>query len=156
VLKAALIALCIYLAIVVSEVLLTIGMAVVFALGLDRWSGGSRDDLKDEPLFQQLDENTDGVSKAESVARDAAKAIPSAATALLGITGALVGSVLSVVLVFLTLFLLTRLPGFKTSALALLPPRDAAPGDHLLGRGALLGSSGRFWRCGRVRQGGAG
>jgi hypothetical protein len=35
VLKAALIALCLYLAIVASEVLLTIGLAVLFAFGLD-------------------------------------------------------------------------------------------------------------------------
>jgi predicted PurR-regulated permease PerM len=180
VLRAALIALCIYLAIVASEVLLTIGLAVVFAFGLDPlvtwftrrgvgrgkaallvfallflivavlviWAAtpiwnetqklvddipGYLDDLKDEPLFQQLDENTDAVNKAEDVAKDAAKAIPSAASALLGITGALVGSVLSVVtLVFLTLFLLIGLPGFKTSGLALLPARDAARIDDLL------------------------
>jgi predicted PurR-regulated permease PerM len=182
VLKAALIALCIYLAIVASEVLLTIGLAVVFALGLDPlvtrltrrgvgrgkasllvfallflvgavlviWAAvplwnetkmliadlpGYLDDLQDEPLFKQLDENTEAVSKAESVAKDAAKAVPQAATAMLGITGALVGSVLSVVtLVFLTLFLLIGLPGFKTSGLALLPPRDAARVDRLLAR----------------------
>ena len=180
VLKAALIALSVYLAIVASEVLLTIGLAVVFAFGLDPlvtwftrrgmgrgkaallvfallfvivavlviwaaapvWNETKKlvadipayvDDLKDEPLFKQLDENTEAVSKAEDVAKDAAKTIPSAASALLGITGALVGSVLSVVtLVFLTLFLLIGLPGFKTSALAMLPARDAARVDRLL------------------------
>ena len=39
--KAAIIALGVYLAIVASEVLLTIGLAFVFALGLDPLVGGS-------------------------------------------------------------------------------------------------------------------
>ena len=139
VLKATLIALCIYLAIVASEVLLTIGLAVVFAFGLDRlvtWFtrrgvGRGKASLLDfallflvvtvlviwaaAPIWNEIrswwptcpptsttsrtsrcssnSTKTEAVSKARSVARDAAKAIPQAATALLGITGALVGSV---------------------------------------------------------------
>ncbi|HEU0024841.1 MAG TPA: AI-2E family transporter [Thermoleophilaceae bacterium] len=181
VLKTALIALGVYVAIVASEVLLTVGLAFVFALGLDplvtwftrRGMGRGKaallvflllflilaviviwaatpvwdeikqlvnelpsyvEDLKDEPLFNELHNNTDAVDKAQEVAKDAAKAIPEAASALLGITGALVGSVLSIVtLVFLTLFLLIGLPDFKTAGLALLPPRDAARVDRVLG-----------------------
>ena len=84
------------------------------------------EDLKDEPAFQQLHENTDAVDKAQGVASDAASAIPKAASALLGITGDLVGSVLGVVtLTFLTLFLLIGLPDFKRAALRMLPPAEA-------------------------------
>jgi predicted PurR-regulated permease PerM len=84
------------------------------------------EDLKDEPAFKQLQENADAVDKAQDVAKDAAQEIPKAASALLGITGDLVGSVLSVVtLVFLTLFLLIGLPDFKRAVLALLSPADA-------------------------------
>jgi predicted PurR-regulated permease PerM len=144
VLKAALVALAVYMVIVASEVILTIGLALVFALGLDPlvtrltrrgmgrgkaallvfailfvilsviviwvatpiWNEargladdipGYIEDLEDEPAFKQLDENTDVTNKAEEVARDAAKALSQAASALLGITGALGGSVLSVV-----------------------------------------------------------
>jgi predicted PurR-regulated permease PerM len=88
---------------------------------------GYIEDLKDEPAFQQLHENTDAVNKAQGVAQDAAQAIPEAASALLGITGDLVGTVFSAVtLVFLTLFLLIGLPGFKRAALDMLPPPQAA------------------------------
>ena len=180
VLKAALIALAVYLVIVASEVLLTIGLAFVFALGLDPvvgwftrrgvsrakaallvfallfvivaviviWAAvplwnevrhladdlpGYVNDLNDEPAFKQLNENTDVTAKAEDLAKDIAAKIPEAATALLGITGALVGSVLSVVtLVFLTLFLLIGLPDFKRGALAMLSPAEAARADRLL------------------------
>jgi predicted PurR-regulated permease PerM len=180
VLKAALIALAVYLAIVASEVLLTIGLAFVFALGLEplvRWFTrrgvgrgkaallvfallfviasvliiwaatpiwnevrqltddlpGYIDDLKDEPLFNQLDENTDVTDKAQNLAQDATREIPKGASALLGITGALVGSVLSVVtLVFLTLFLLIGLPDLKRGALALLPPAEATRVDRVI------------------------
>ena len=45
---------------------------------------GYIDDLKDEPAFQQLADNTDAVDKAQEVATNAAKAIPEAASALLG------------------------------------------------------------------------
>jgi predicted PurR-regulated permease PerM len=179
VLKAAVIALGVYLAIVASEVLLTIGLAFVFALGLDpvvgwftrRGVGRGKaallvfgllfligavlviwaavplwnevrhladdlpsyvDDLQDEPLVRELAENTDVTTKAEDLAKDIANKIPEAATALLGITGALVGSVLSVVtLVFLTLFLLIGLPDLKRGALALLSPEEAQRVDRL-------------------------
>jgi uncharacterized protein YoxC len=154
VLKAALIGLAVYLTIVASEVILTIGLACVFAFGLDPLVGvftrrgmgrgkaallvfalifvfvavlviwvatpiwnevrnladdlpGYIEDLKDEPIVSTLHENTDVADKAQSLAQDVAQKIPEAANALLGITGSLVGSVLSVVtLVFLTLFLL--------------------------------------------------
>jgi predicted PurR-regulated permease PerM len=178
--KAAIIALAVYLAIVASEVLLTIGLAFVFALGLDPvvgwftrrgigrgtasllvfgllfliaaviviWAAvplwnevrhladdlpGYVNELKQEPVFEQLDENTDVTNKAEELAKDIANKIPESATALLGITGALVGSVLSVVtLVFLTLFLLIGLPDLKRGALALLPPQEAAHVNRLV------------------------
>src|SRR4051812_48165483 len=169
VLKAALVALGVFVLIVANQVILTIGLAVVFALGLDPvvgwftgrgmgrgkaallvffllflavfaivvWAAvpvwdeirglvkaipGYVEDLKDEPGFQQLADNTDAVDKAQNVASDAAKAIPKAASALLGITGSLVGSVFSVVtLAFLTLFLLIGLPDFKQAGLRMLP-----------------------------------
>ena len=67
------------------------------------------------------------VDKAKEVAADAARSIPEAASALLGLTGGLVGSVLSVVtLTFLTLFLLIGLPDLRRSALELLAPAQAA------------------------------
>jgi predicted PurR-regulated permease PerM len=170
VLRAALVAVAVYAVIVAHEVLLTIGLAVVFAFGLDPlvvrltqrgmgrgaasllvfaalfliasvlvlwvatpiWDETRQlvddvpayiDDLKDEPLVKQLNEGTEVADKAESVAKDAAQEIPKAASALLGITGSLVGSVLSVVtLVFLTLFLLIGLPDFMRGVLAILPP----------------------------------
>jgi predicted PurR-regulated permease PerM len=173
VLKAALVALGVFVLIVANEVFLTILLALVFALGLDplvgwftgRGMGRGKaallvffllflavfvivvwavtpvwneirglvqdipsyiDDLKDEPAFKQLHENTDAVDKAQSVATDAAKEIPKAASALLGITGSLVGSALSVVtLTFLTLFLLIGLPDFKRAGLRMLPPPEA-------------------------------
>jgi predicted PurR-regulated permease PerM len=94
--------------------------------GLVKDIPGYIDDLKDEPLFDKLSQNTDVVDKAHQVAVDAAKAIPKAATALLGITGSLVGTALSAVTAaFLTLFLLIGLPDFKRSALALLEPAQA-------------------------------
>lgn len=173
VLKAALVALGVFVLIVANEVVLTILLSLVFALGLDPLVGwftargmgrgkaallvffllflavsviviwavtpiwneirglagdipGYIDDLKDEPAFKQLHENTDAVDKAQNLASDAATAIPKAASALLGITGGLVGSVLSLVtLTFLTLFLLIGLPDFKQAALRMLPPADA-------------------------------
>ena len=181
VLKGVLVALGIYLAIVASEVLLSIGLAVVFALGLDPlvakltargWGRGKSallvfaglfvvasvlviwvatpiwnevrglagnlpeyvQDLKDEPVFQELESNTDVMAKAEELARDIAAKIPEAASALLGITGGLVGSLLSVVtLVFLTLFLLIGLPDLKQAALALMPPPTSERVDRLYG-----------------------
>ena len=85
--------------------------------GLVKDIPGYIDDLKDEPAFKQLPENTDAVDKAQEVATNAAKAIPEAASALLGLTGSLVGSVFSLVtLTFLTLFLLIGLPDFKRAA----------------------------------------
>jgi predicted PurR-regulated permease PerM len=173
VLKAALVALAVFVLIIANEVILTILLSLVFALGLDPVVGwftrrgmgrgkaallvfflivlavsviviwvvtplwdqvkglvndipGYIDDLKDEPAFKQLHENTDAVNKAQAVAKDAAKAIPEAASALLGITGSLVGTALSAVtMVFLTLFLLIGLPDFKRAALNMLPPREA-------------------------------
>ena len=178
--KAAIIALGVYLAIVASEVLLTIGLAFVFALGLDPLVGrltrrgvgrgkasllvfgllfliaaaiviwaavplwnevrhlagdlpSYMSDLQDEPLFKALDENTDVANKAEDLAKNIADKIPEAAGSLLGITGALVGTVLSVVtLVFLTLFLLIGLPDLKRAALALLAPQEAERVDRLM------------------------
>jgi predicted PurR-regulated permease PerM len=173
--KAALVALGVIVLIVANEVILTIGLSLVFAFGLDPvvgvftrrgmgrgkasllvffllfvivftlvvWAAtplwnevkgqvgdipGYIEDLKDEPLFKQLSENTDVdvVEKAHQVARDAAKSIPEAATALLGLTGSLVGSLLSIVtLTFLTLFLLIGLPDFKRAALDMLEPAQA-------------------------------
>jgi predicted PurR-regulated permease PerM len=68
------------------------------------------------------------------VANDIAAAIPEAASALLGITGDLVGSVLSVVtLVFLTLFLLIGLPDLKRAALGLMPPDTAERVERVYG-----------------------
>ena len=97
---------------------------------------GYIDDLKDEPAFKQLHENTDVVNKAEEVAKDAARAIPDAASALLGITGSLVGTVFSIVtLTFLTLFLLIGLPDFKRAALNMLPPRRCRAGGRRARRG---------------------
>ncbi len=178
--KAALVALGVFVLIIANQVVLTILLSLVFALGLDPVVGwftkrgvgrgkaallvfllifvvvaliviwvvtplwnevkglaneipGYIDDLKDEPAFKQLHENTDAVDKAQEVAKDAAKALPEAASALLGITGALVGSVLSVVtLTFLTLFLLIGLPDFKRAALRLLPPAEAQRVDRVI------------------------
>jgi predicted PurR-regulated permease PerM len=173
VLKAALVALGVFVLIVANEVFLTILLSLVFALGLDPMVGwftqrgmgrgkaallvffllflaafvlvvwavtpiwnevrglvqdipGYIEDLKDEPAFQQLHDNTDAVDKAQGVASDAAEAIPKAASALLGITGDLVGTALgAVTLAFLTLFLLIGLPDFKRAALRMLPPPEA-------------------------------
>jgi predicted PurR-regulated permease PerM len=173
VLKAALVALGVLVLIVANEVVLTILLSLVFALGLDPLVGwftsrgmgrgkaallvffllflavfvlvvwavtpvwneiralvadipGYLQDLKDEPGFKALADNTDAVDKAQELAANAAREIPEAASALLGITGSLVGSVLSVVtLTFLTLFLLIGLPDFKRAALNMLPPADA-------------------------------
>jgi predicted PurR-regulated permease PerM len=173
VLKAALIALAVFVLIVANEVFLTILLSLVFALGLDPLVGwftsrgmgrgkaallvffllflavfvivvwtvtpvwneirglvqdipGYIDDLKDEPAFKQLADNTDAVDKAQQVAVDAAKEIPKAASTLLGITGSVVGSVFSIVtLTFLTLFLLIGLPDFKRATLNMLPPTEA-------------------------------
>jgi predicted PurR-regulated permease PerM len=167
------------MAIVAADVLLTIGLAVVFALGLDPvvrkltargmgrgkaallvfavlfvvvsvlviwvakpvWNEarglaqnlpGYVQDIKDEPVFKQIDRNTDLGTKAQDLAKNIAKQIPKAASALLGITGALVGTLLSAVtLVFLTLFLLIGLPGLKRGVLGLLPPTQAADVDRV-------------------------
>jgi predicted PurR-regulated permease PerM len=181
VLKALLIALGVYLAIVAAEVLLTIGLAVVFALGLDPvvnkltargWGRGKSallvfaamfaaasvlviwvaspiwdevqglaanlpeyvEDIQDEPVFDQIASNTDVMEKVEGVAKDIAAEIPKAASALLGITGDLVGSVFSVVtLAFLTLFLLVGMPDLKKSALALMPPETTERVERVYG-----------------------
>jgi predicted PurR-regulated permease PerM len=173
VLRGALIALGVLILIAAQDVVLTIGLSLVFAFGLDPlvavftrrgmgrgkaallvffllflivstlivWAAtpiwnevqglvkdipGYVDDLKDEPVFQQLADNTDVVDKAHQVAVNAAKSIPEAATALLGITGSLVGTAFSAVtMAFLTLFLLIGLPDFKRSALGLLEPAQA-------------------------------
>jgi predicted PurR-regulated permease PerM len=178
--KAAVIALGVYLAIIASDVLLIIGLAFVFALGLDPLVGrltrrgvgrgtasllvlgllfliasvlviwaavplwdevrhlgddlpGYVNELEEQPVFKELNENTDVTAKAEDLAKNIAGKIPEAASALLGITGALVGTVLSAVtLVFLTLFLLIGLPDLKRGALALLPPQEAARVDRLV------------------------
>jgi len=180
VLKAALIALAIYMVIVAGEVILAIGLALVFALGLDpvvgrltgRGIGRGKaallvfaalfaavsvlviwvatpvwdevrglagdlpayvDDLQDDPVFKQLQAGTDIGDKASDVAKDLAQAVPQAASALLGITGSLVGTALSVVtLTFLTLFLLIGLPDLKRAGLALLPPPEADRIDRLI------------------------
>ena len=88
---------------------------------------GYIEELEDAPGFDQLSKNTDVVEKAKQLAADAARAIPEAASALLGITGGLVGTVLSVVtLSFLTLFLLIGLPDLRRAALELLAPAQAA------------------------------
>jgi predicted PurR-regulated permease PerM len=179
--KAALVALGVLVLIVANEVILTIGLSLVFAFGLDPvvgvltkrgmgrgkasllvffvlfvivftlvvWAAkpiwnevqglvgdipGYIDDLKDEPVFQQLSENTDVVEKAHDVAVDAARSIPEAAISLLGLTGSLVGSVFSLVtLTFLTLFLLIGLPDFKRAALDMLEPAQAERWDRVIG-----------------------
>ena len=88
---------------------------------------GYIEELEDTPGFDQLSQNTDVVEKAKQLAADAARAVPEAASALLGITGGLVGTVLSVVtLTFLTLFLLIGLPDLRRAALELLAPAQAA------------------------------
>ena len=181
VLKALLVALGVYLAITAAEVLLTIGLAIVFALGLDPvvnkltargWGRGKSallvfaalfvlasvlviwvatpiwnevkglsanlpeyvQDLENDPAFEELHSNTDVMEKAEGVANDIAAAIPEATSALLGITGDLVGSVLSVVtLVFLTLFLLIGLPDLKRAALGLMPTDTAERVERVYG-----------------------
>ena len=85
------------------------------------------EDLEDSPGFKELANNTDVVDKAKELAADAAEKIPETAGALLGTTGGLVGSLLSIVtLIFLTLFLIVGLPEIKRSSLALLPPAQAA------------------------------
>lgn len=85
------------------------------------------EDLEDSPGFKELANNTDVVEKAKELAADAAQKIPETAGALLGITGGLVGSLLSIVtLIFLTLFLIVGLPELKRTSLALLPPQQAA------------------------------
>jgi len=94
---------------------------------------GYIEELEDTPGFEQLSQNTDVVHKAKELAADAARSIPEAASALLGITGGLVGSVLSVVtLTFLTLFLLIGLPDLRRSALELLAPAQAAHIDSVI------------------------
>ncbi len=178
--RGALIALGVLVLIAAHEVLLTIGLSLVFAFGLDPvvavftrrgmgrgkaallvffllflivstlivwvatplWNEvqglvkdipGYVDDLKDEPAFQQLSNNTDVVEKAHQVAVNAAKSIPEAANSLLGITGSLVGTALSAVtMAFLTLFLLIGLPDFKRSGLALLEPAQAERVERVL------------------------
>jgi predicted PurR-regulated permease PerM len=170
ILKGLLIALVIYVGIIAAEVLLTIALSLVFALGLDPivnkltargWGRGKSalvvfttiflavsilviwaakpiwnevqgltgnlpeyvEELKDDPVFDQLESSTGVMDKAEGAAEDIAKAIPEAASSLLGITGDLVGSIFSVVtIVFLTLFLLIGLPDLKKAALALTRP----------------------------------
>ena len=92
-------------------------------------------DLSNEPGVEELAQSTDFEEKATAVAQDIARAIPEAASALLGLTGALVGSALSVVtLTFLTLFLLIGLPDLKRAALAVMTPTAAARADKLLTR----------------------
>ena len=88
---------------------------------------GYVEDLEDTPVFKELANNTDVIEKAKELAADVAQKIPETAGALLGITGGLVGSLLSIVtLLFLALFLIVGLPDIKRSSLALLPPAQAA------------------------------
>lgn len=90
-------------------------------------------DLEDSPGFKQLANNTDVIEKAKELAADAARSIPEAATSLLGLTGGLVGSVLSIVtLIFLTMFLMIGLPDFMKLALGMLRPEQAAQVDTVL------------------------
>jgi predicted PurR-regulated permease PerM len=174
VVKALLLALLIFLAVVAADALLGILLALIFALGLDPVVGkltskglsrglsasivlfglilligailiwaiapiwdevrglsgdlpGYIEDLEDSPGFKELANNTDVIEKAKELAADAAQKIPETAGSLLGITGGLVGSLLSVVtLLFLTLFLIVGLPDIKRASLALLPPAQAA------------------------------
>jgi len=179
VLRAALIALAVYVVIVASQVVLTIGLALVVALGLDPlvtrlarhrmgrgtaallvflllfsivsvlamwaavplWTEARKlvaelpryiRDLQDEPLLKELSARTGAGDTAEALARDAAERLPQAASTLLGITGALLGSVLSMVtLLFLTLFLLIGLPDLKRAAFSMLTPAEAARADRI-------------------------
>ena len=179
--KGLLIALVIYVGIIAAEVLLTIGLAVVFSLGLDPivnkltargWGRGKSalfvfatiflavsilviwaakpiwnevqglaqnlpeyvQELEDDPVFEQLESSTGIMDKAEGVAEDIAAAIPEAASALLGITGDLVGSIFSVVtMVFLTLFLLIGMPDLKRAAQALMRPDTSERVDKVYG-----------------------
>ena len=179
--KGLLIALVIYVGIIAAEVLLTIGLSLVFALGLDPivskltargWGRGKSalavfatifvavailviwaakpiwnevqglaqnlpeyvQELEDDPVFEQLESSTGAMDKAEGVAEDIAEAIPEAASALLGITGDLVGSIFSVVtMVFLTLFLLIGMPDLKRAAEALMAPDTSERVDKVYG-----------------------
>ena len=194
VVKALLLALLVFLAVVGANALLGILLAFVFALGLDPivtklcnrglsrglsativifglillsgviliwainpiWGAvrgltgdlpGYIEDLGNSPGFKELANNTDVVDKAKELAADAAQKIPETAGALLGITGGLVGSLLSIVtMLFLTLFLIVGLPDIKKSSLGMLPPQQAAHVGGVIDRvtkvmsSALLGN----------------
>ncbi len=119
---------------VVFGLILLLGVILIWAVspvwdevrGLAGDLPGYVEDLEDSPGFKELANNTDVIEKAKELAADAAQKIPETAGALLGITGGLVGSLLSVVtLLFLTLFLIVGLPDIRRSSLALLPPAQA-------------------------------
>jgi predicted PurR-regulated permease PerM len=121
--------------IVLFGLILLIGAILIWAIapiwdeirGLTGDLPGYIEDLEDSPGFKELANNTDVIEKAKELAADAAQKIPETAASLLGITGGLVGSLLSVVtLLFLTLFLIVGLPEIKRGSLALLPPGQAA------------------------------
>ena len=81
------------------------------------------EELQDAAVIKELDANTEAVEKLKGVAADAARAIPDAATSLLGSAAAAIGSVFSLVtLVFLTLFGLLVKPQLTRSALDLMQP----------------------------------
>ena len=91
------------------------------------------EELSNEPVIEELAQSADFEEKATEVAEDLARAIPETASALLGLTGSLIGSVLSIVtLTFLTLFLLIGLPDLKRAAMEMMTPAAAARTDRLV------------------------
>ena len=180
ILKAVLIAVAVFMVIVAADVVVMIGLALVFALGLnplverltDRGLGRGKaallvffvlfaaasiiiiwaatpiweetkqlvdngpayvEDLSNEPAIEELAQSADFEEKATEVAEDLARAIPEAASALLGLTGSLIGSALSIVtLTFLTLFLLIGLPDLTRAATEIMTPAAAARTDRLV------------------------
>ena len=89
------------------------------------------DEAKSTSPFSDIDEGTEAFAKLESVAKDAAKAIPSAAVNLLGGLAGTLATVFSLVtLGFLTLFGIVNKPALQASALALMPPKTAERVDR--------------------------
>ena len=89
------------------------------------------DEAKSNAPFDKIDDNTEALSKLESVAKDAAKEIPAAAKNLLGgLAGALAQVFTLVTLGFLTLFGIINKPALQRSALQLMPPGTAARVDR--------------------------
>ena len=85
------------------------------------------DEVQDAPVVKELDDNTQAVEKAKSVAVDAAKDIPGAAVNLLGAAAGAIGDAFMLVtLGFLTLFGLIAKPQLVLAGLDLMRPPVAA------------------------------